>query len=115
MAEILTQTLGYPRIGADRELKKALEGHWRGKVTADELLETFRAVQKQSAEAQLAANIDRIGVGDGTLYDHVLDWTIRLGFIPDRFCTARKVSSSSSAAILYSSTKRTRLTLGPLH
>ena len=50
MAEILTQTLGYPRIGADRELKKALEGHWKGKVEADELLETFRAVQKQSAE-----------------------------------------------------------------
>ena len=87
MAEILTQTLGYPRIGADRELKKALEGYWKGKVAADELLETFHAVQKQSAEAQLAANIDRIGVGDGTLYDHVLDWTIRLGFIPDRFKT----------------------------
>ncbi len=87
MAEILTHTLGYPRIGADRELKKALEGHWKGKVSADELLETFRAVQKQSAEAQLAANIDRIGVGDGTLYDHVLDWTIRLGFIPNRFKT----------------------------
>ena len=87
MAEILTQTLGYPRIGADRELKKALEGHWKGKVEADELLETFRAVQKQSAEAQLAADIDRIGVGDGSLYDHVLDWTIRLGFIPDRFKT----------------------------
>jgi len=85
MAKILTQTLGYPRIGADRELKKALEGHWKGKVTADEMLETFRAIQKQSAEAQLAADIDRIGVGDGTLYDHVLDWTIRLGFIPDRF------------------------------
>ena len=87
MAEFLTQTLGYPRIGADRELKKALEGHWKGKVAADELLETFRAVQKQSAEAQLAANIDRIGIGDGTLYDHVLDWAIRLGFIPDRFKT----------------------------
>ena len=85
MAEILTQTLGYPRIGADRELKKALEGHWKGKVAADELFETFRTVQQQSAEAQLATNIDRIGVGDATLYDHVLDWTVRLGFIPDRF------------------------------
>ncbi len=87
MAEILTQTLGYPRIGADRELKKALEGHWKGKVTADDLLETLRTVQQQSAEAQLAANIDRIGVGDATLYDHVLDWTVRLGFIPNRFET----------------------------
>ncbi|MEE9216136.1 MAG: 5-methyltetrahydropteroyltriglutamate--homocysteine S-methyltransferase [Anaerolineales bacterium] len=85
MGKILTQTLGYPRIGTDRELKKALEGHWKGKVAADELLETFQSVQKQSAEAQLAANIDHIGVGDATLYDHVLDWTVRLGFIPGRF------------------------------
>ncbi len=85
MGKALTQTLGYPRIGTDRELKKALEAHWKGKVAADELLEAFRTVQQQSAEAQLAAEIDRIGVGDSTLYDHVLDWTIRLGFIPDRF------------------------------
>ncbi len=85
MGKILTQTLGYPRIGTDRELKKALEGHWKGKIAADELLETFQSVQKQSAEAQLAANIDHIGVGDATLYDHVLDWTVRLGFIPGRF------------------------------
>ena len=79
MGKILTQTLGYPRIGTDRELKKALEAHWKGKVSTNELLETFRAVQQQSAEAQLAAKIDRIGVGDATLYDHVLDWTVRLG------------------------------------
>jgi len=85
METILTQTLGYPRIGTERELKKALEGHWKDKVGADELLETFRSVQQQSAEAQLAASIDRIGVGDATLYDHVLDWTVRFGFIPDRF------------------------------
>ncbi len=85
MGKILTQTLGYPRIGTDRELKKALEAHWKGKVSTNELLETFRAVQQQSAEAQLAAKIDRIGVGDATLYDHVLDWTVRLGLIPDRF------------------------------
>ena len=85
MGKILTQTLGYPRIGADRELKKALEGHWKDKVGAEELLETFRSVQQLSAEAQLAASIDRIGVGDATLYDQVLDWTVRLGFIPNRF------------------------------
>ncbi len=85
MGKILTQTLGYPRIGADRELKKALEGHWKDKVGAEELLETFRSVQQLSAKAQLAASIDRIGVGDATLYDQVLDWTVRLGFIPNRF------------------------------
>jgi len=83
MGRILTQTLGYPRIGTDRELKRALEGHWRGKVGTSELLETFRTVQRQSAVAQ--ADIDRVGVGDATLYDHVLDWSFRLGLIPTRF------------------------------
>ncbi|MFQ5943702.1 MAG: 5-methyltetrahydropteroyltriglutamate--homocysteine S-methyltransferase [Anaerolineales bacterium] len=83
MGKILTQTLGYPRIGTDRELKKALEAHWKGTITADELLDTFRVVQRQSAEAQ--AEIDRVGVGDATLYDHILDWTVRFGFIPARF------------------------------
>jgi 5-methyltetrahydropteroyltriglutamate--homocysteine methyltransferase len=83
MGKIQTQTLGYPRIGTNRELKKALEGHWKGKVSDDELLEMFRMVQKQSSEAQ--EHIERVGVGDATLYDHVLDWTVRLGFIPARF------------------------------
>ncbi|GMR09245.1 MAG: 5-methyltetrahydropteroyltriglutamate--homocysteine S-methyltransferase [Anaerolineae bacterium] len=83
MGRILTQTLGYPRIGTDRELKRALEAHWRGKVGTRELLETFRTVQRQSAVAQ--ADIDRVGVGDATLYDHVLDWSFRLGLIPTRF------------------------------
>jgi 5-methyltetrahydropteroyltriglutamate--homocysteine methyltransferase len=85
MAEKQTQTLGYPRIGTDRQLKKALELFWRGKSEAAELLDAFKAVQHHGWEAQKGAGIDRIGVGDATLYDHVLDWSFRLGLIPERF------------------------------
>lgn len=85
MSAIETQTIGFPRIGADRELKRALEAHWRGKQSAEELLETFKAVQRERLQLQQAAGIQRIGVGDATLYDHVLDWSRRLGLVPERF------------------------------
>lgn len=82
---ISTATLGYPRIGKGREVKKALESFWRNKITAESLLQTVKEVEETSWKTQLAAGIDRIGIGDATLYDHVLDWTVRLGLIPQRF------------------------------
>jgi 5-methyltetrahydropteroyltriglutamate--homocysteine methyltransferase len=82
---IQTATLGYPRIGKNREVKKALEAFWSSKSDAETLLQTVRAIESANWKAQLEAGIDRIGVGDNTLYDHVLDWSIRLGLIPDRF------------------------------
>lgn len=82
---ILTTTIGYPRIGKNREVKKALEGFWSGKLTAATLLQTVKTVEIENWQTQLKAGIDRIGVGDATLYDSVLDWTVRLGLIPDRF------------------------------
>ncbi|MGK7952490.1 MAG: 5-methyltetrahydropteroyltriglutamate--homocysteine S-methyltransferase [Xenococcaceae cyanobacterium] len=82
---ISTATLGYPRIGKSREVKKALESFWRNKITAESLLQTVREVEEASWKTQLAAGIDRIGIGDATLYDQVLDWAVRLGLIPQRF------------------------------
>lgn len=82
---ISTTTLGYPRIGKNREVKKALESFWSHKIEAESLLETVVEIENQSWKTQLTAGIDRIGIGDATLYDHVLDWTNRLGLIPQRF------------------------------
>ena len=82
---IQTQTLGYPRIGKRRELKKALEAYWKGESNAETLLKAAREIETNNWKAQLNAGIDRIGVGSETLYDHVLDWTVRLGLIPKRF------------------------------
>jgi 5-methyltetrahydropteroyltriglutamate--homocysteine methyltransferase len=82
---IQTAMLGYPRIGKNREVKKALEAFWSNKSDAETLLQTMQEVEFFNWKAQLEAGIDRIGIGDTTLYDHVLDWTVRLGLSPDRF------------------------------
>jgi 5-methyltetrahydropteroyltriglutamate--homocysteine methyltransferase len=82
---VQTATLGYPRIGKNREVKKALEAFWSNKSDAETLLQTVREVESANWKTQLEDGIDRIGIGDTTLYDHVLDWSVRLGLIPDRF------------------------------
>ncbi|MEH2390675.1 MAG: 5-methyltetrahydropteroyltriglutamate--homocysteine S-methyltransferase [Nostoc sp.] len=83
--QIQTATLGYPRIGKNREVKKALEAFWSGKLEEESLLQTVRQVEESNWKTQLEAGIDRIGIGDTTLYDHVLDWIFRFGLIPERF------------------------------
>lgn len=82
---ISTTTLGYPRIGKDREVKKSLEAFWSGKLAAETLLQAVHEVEAANWRSQLEAGIDRIGIGDMTLYDPVLDWSVRLGLIPERF------------------------------
>lgn len=82
---IQTLTLGYARMGKRRQLKKALESYWNGKLEADAMLATAHDVEAQAWNAQLQAGVDFIGVGNQTLYDSVLDWSVRLGLIPPRF------------------------------
>ncbi|QIZ70657.1 5-methyltetrahydropteroyltriglutamate--homocysteine S-methyltransferase [Oxynema aestuarii] len=82
---IQTMTLGYARMGKRRELKKALEAFWNDASDAESLLKTSRDIDVENWKTQLDGGIDCIGVGDRTLYDSVLDWTVRLGLIPPRF------------------------------
>lgn len=81
----LTHNLGFPRIGAQRELKKALETYWKGQNDVDQLLATARAIRTGNWLLQKKAGIDLIPVGDFSLYDHILDMTTLLGAIPHRF------------------------------
>ncbi|MFI1252379.1 5-methyltetrahydropteroyltriglutamate--homocysteine S-methyltransferase [Streptomyces netropsis] len=75
---------GYPRQGQGRELKKAIEGYWTGRVTAD-ALHTAAATLRRTAWRQLAdAGVDEVPTGDFSLYDHVLDTTVMVGAIPER-------------------------------
>ncbi len=83
--EILSSNLGYPRMGAKRELKKALEGYWSGKISEEELKDTATNIQKQNWQTQKDAGIELIPVGDFSYYDHMLDMAIMLGLIPERF------------------------------
>ncbi|MBE7385757.1 MAG: 5-methyltetrahydropteroyltriglutamate--homocysteine S-methyltransferase [Leptolyngbya sp. SIO1E4] len=82
---IQTMTSGYARMGKRREVKKGLEAYWSGNSDADTMLSSVRDIEAHGWKTQLAAGIDRIGVGDQTLYDQVLDWAVRLGLIPSRF------------------------------
>jgi 5-methyltetrahydropteroyltriglutamate--homocysteine methyltransferase len=76
---------GYPRIGKRREMKRALEGYWSGKRTAEELQDTASAIRRANWQAQNAAELDLIPVNDFSLYDQVLDTCALVGAIPSRF------------------------------
>ncbi|MCW3480457.1 5-methyltetrahydropteroyltriglutamate--homocysteine S-methyltransferase [Neisseriaceae bacterium JH1-16] len=78
-------TLGFPRIGAKRELKLALEAFWKGQQNAVELLDTARELRQRHWLNQKAAGIQQVPVGDFALYDHVLDAQLLVGAIPKRF------------------------------
>jgi 5-methyltetrahydropteroyltriglutamate--homocysteine methyltransferase len=82
---IYTSNLGIPRIGANRELKFALEKYWKNQITAQALRETGAVIQKNNWILQKELGVDFIPSNDFSYYDHVLDTTILLGAIPDRF------------------------------
>lgn len=75
---------GYPRQGPDRELKKAIEGYWKGRVTADALRATAAELRRANWRRLADAGIHEVPTGDFSYYDHVLDTTVALGAIPER-------------------------------
>ncbi|WP_033821457.1 5-methyltetrahydropteroyltriglutamate--homocysteine S-methyltransferase [Kitasatospora sp. MBT63] len=75
---------GYPRQGRDRELKKAVEGYWKGTVTADALRDTAAGLRRANWEQLADAGVREVPTGDFSLYDHVLDTTLAVGAIPAR-------------------------------
>lgn len=77
--------LGYPRIGASREWKRALEQYWAGKLDEAAFRGQLEAIQLSHLERQRDSGIDLIPVGDFTLYDHVLDTAVMFGVIPQRY------------------------------
>ncbi|KAG7345812.1 methionine synthase B12-independent [Nitzschia inconspicua] len=85
MTRISTSTLGFPRMGPNRELKFSLEKYWKGEISDIELLNTANEIEKNGWKLQMEASIDRITVGDHYLYDMVLTWSDNLGLCPSRF------------------------------
>jgi 5-methyltetrahydropteroyltriglutamate--homocysteine methyltransferase len=81
----VSTNLGFPRIGRKRELKKATEGYWAGKVSAAELAETAAVLRAEQWKTQRAAGIDHIPSNVFSLYDHVLDAVALVGAVPDRY------------------------------
>ena len=80
-----THNLGYPRIGSQRELKKASEQYWSGKIPAQQLLQTGKTIRRQNWQLQKDAGIDLLPCNDFSFYDQVLDISLMVGAIPERY------------------------------
>ncbi|MDI5893812.1 5-methyltetrahydropteroyltriglutamate--homocysteine S-methyltransferase [Flavobacterium algoritolerans] len=88
-----TNNLGYPRIGSNRELKKACESYWAGKISVAELLTVGATIRKENWQLQAEAGIDLIPSNDFSFYDQVLDLSLTLGVIPKRYQELAKTNS----------------------
>lgn len=75
---------GYPRQGPNRELKKAVEGYWKGRISADALRGTAADLRRSNWRQLADAGIHELPTGDFSYYDHVLDTSIMVGAIPQR-------------------------------
>ncbi len=81
----IIHNLGFPRIGAERELKRALEAYWAGRSDRAALEDTGRTVRARHWAAQADAGVSLVPVGDFAWYDQILEWTTTLGAVPARF------------------------------
>lgn len=80
-----THNLGYPRIGSNRELKKACEQYWSGKITLADLLSKGKNISEHNWKLQQEAGIDLIPSNDFSYYDQILDMSLTVGAIPKRY------------------------------
>nr|WP_202885833.1 5-methyltetrahydropteroyltriglutamate--homocysteine S-methyltransferase [Kribbella sandramycini] len=81
----MTTIHGWPRQGPGRELKRAIEGHWQGTVSTAALHDLGAELRAASWRQQLADGLDEVPTGDFSSYDHVLDTSVMVGAIPDRY------------------------------
>ncbi|MDY3693506.1 5-methyltetrahydropteroyltriglutamate--homocysteine S-methyltransferase [Proteus mirabilis] len=81
---IRNHTLGFPRIGLDRELKKAQENYWAGKISQEELVAVGKALRARHWQQQADAGVELLPVGDFAWYDQVLGTSLLLGNVPPR-------------------------------
>ncbi len=82
---MLTNVLGYPRMGAHRELKRAVESFWKGEIDSATLKQITSQIKRENWLMMKSAGIDLIPSGDFSLYDHILDMTLTVGAIPARY------------------------------
>ncbi|SEG47970.1 methionine synthase (B12-independent) [Actinacidiphila yanglinensis] len=75
---------GYPRQGPDRELKKAVEGYWKGRVKADALRRTAAELRRTTLRQLAEAGLGEVPTGHFSYYDHMLDTSVMVGAVPER-------------------------------
>jgi 5-methyltetrahydropteroyltriglutamate--homocysteine methyltransferase len=98
---MLTNNLGYPRVGANRELKKASEQYWTGDISRDELFLVAKTLREKHWKLQQEAGIDLIPCNDFSFYDQVLDMSLLLGAIPKRYTPVVTEISGNTEIDLY--------------
>jgi 5-methyltetrahydropteroyltriglutamate--homocysteine methyltransferase len=82
---MLTQNLGYPRIGSHRELKKICENYWAGKTGYKNVLQVGKNIRNENLLMKMEAGIYLIPSNDFSFYDHVLDHSLTFGAVPKRY------------------------------
>jgi len=85
LPQALSNVLGFPRIGAQRELKSATEAYWAGDRSLEDLAATAKDLRAGNWKLQRDAGIDLIPSNDFSLYDQVLDTIAMVGAVPDRY------------------------------
>ncbi len=98
---MITHNLGYPRIGQNRELKKAIEGYWAGKITYDQLKEISTVLKKEDWLMQKDSGIDLIPSNDFSLYDQVLDMSFAVNAIPPRYDNLPRNNAQSKTELYF--------------
>src|SRR5687768_1031765 len=96
-----TNNLGYPRIGSNRELKKACEQYWSGKIPVEELVKTGKIIRQQNWQLQKDAGIDLVPSNDFSFYDQVLDTSLLVGAIPERYHTLMEEKQLTDIDLLF--------------
>ena len=87
---VTTANLGFPRIGAQRELKKAQESYWKGDSSADQLMSVAKSIRAENWKRQQDAGFTHIASGDFAFYDQVLNHTLMFNNIPARYEALKK-------------------------
>ncbi|GIO08486.1 5-methyltetrahydropteroyltriglutamate--homocysteine methyltransferase [Brevibacillus reuszeri] len=80
-----SSNLGYPRIGEQREWKKALESFWAGQLAESDLIKHMEQIRNRHLQKQQEKEIELIPVNDFTFYDHMLDMAVMFGLVPKRY------------------------------
>jgi len=106
--------LGYPRMGPNRELKKATEGYWAGAVPAADLRRTAQTLRRGTWRMLAEAGLDEVPVNDFSLYEHVLDTAVLLGAIPRRHAAAVPAGTPDRDLELYFAMARGTDRVAPL-
>lgn len=93
---VASAVLGFPRVGAQRELKRATEAFWGGALDAAGLLAVQTVIQTDNWRRQRDAGLTTVATGDHTLYDHVLSHALAFGAVPARYAGLQAAAAAAA-------------------